>query len=538
MKIATLEVDSDNAEILDAVKKVKLQAEHLRHKAGKMDVTHFAKNAEKFALLAEVIDNENFLPSDYIKVVNAFQDNPLISMVLTQKILHFPRPVEVEEVAVEEEEEKISAPTKSEFESSELPNKHRIAAVMKKFDKVKPDLVLMEADEKDFSVEKAQVKKQLTIKSFNKKLHELIESIEPMMLFKLLIRNRIFFIPQPKAIDVTRKFSKKLGVMTPTILDRLFSWGLADKVTWRDHNFYFLNEQGMELCVRAFTHSTFQPEKNSFSAMKIAIKFYMVHVVKAKMKELYEGLEFVHHSILPASRGKMKINDSDEIQVVWLISLTLLGSKWSYILAKFKMLLEEDVDSDCELKAVILFGFTKEDVTWLKIFDTIKFKQIKFFMYTLDGLFTQDEKEIPFSDWGKLCKFGVPSRKRKKNLPQLPEPPETPEPPAPTPPPKPPRNVIPHLPNKNFKPISSEDAVRMIFNEAKKNVPMLKKITDDFIFGRAKIDGKPANQVLSKLEILEHVKKKYGLDLFDEYKVERPSEVIDDDEPETVEENI
>lgn len=55
LKISTLEVDSDNAEILDAVKKVKLQAEHIRHKSGKMDVTHFSKNAEKFELLAEVI---------------------------------------------------------------------------------------------------------------------------------------------------------------------------------------------------------------------------------------------------------------------------------------------------------------------------------------------------------------------------------------------------------------------------------------------------------------------------------------------------
>lgn len=428
-KIATLEVDSDNSDILDAVKKVKLQAEHLRHKVSKMDITHFSKNAEKFALLAEIIENENFSPQDYIKVVNAFQDNPLISMVLTQKILHFPRPVEVEEPEVEVEEEKIPAPPQAEEESSEVPNKYRIAAVLKKFDKVKPDLILMENDENNFVMEKAQVKKPLTIKSFNKKIHELLESTNPETLFKFLIKTRIFYWPQPKGTDLIKKFPKKLNVMTPTILERLFTWGLADKIQWRERKFYYINEHGMDIFVRMFTHSTFQSDGDYFRTLAASMRYFMIFIAQSRISASYEKIEFFMNDELPATRGALKIKDSNEIQIVWLFSVTLLGKNWTYAFAKFKMLIESDIDSGGEVKAVILFGFTKDDVTWLKMFDTIKFKQVKFFMYTLDGLFTQKGNEIPFNDWEEVCKFGLPSRKRKKSLPQLPEPPDEPAPP-------------------------------------------------------------------------------------------------------------
>jgi len=67
------------------------------------------------------------------------------------------------------------------------------------------------------------------------------------------------------------------------------------------------------------------------------------------------------------------------------------------------MMIERELDANFEVKAVFLFGFRKEDFTWLKIFDTVKFKKIPFFMYTLDGLFDAEGKEISFVDWGSMC---------------------------------------------------------------------------------------------------------------------------------------
>lgn len=533
MKIATLEVDSDNAEILDAVKKVKLQAEHIRHKAGKMDVTHFSKNAEKFALLSEVIENENFLPSDYIKVVNAFQDNPLISMVLTQKILHFPRPIEVEETEIEDEEEKISVSAKVEKENSDMPNKHRVAAVWKKFDKVKPDLVLMENDDDNFNVEKAQLKKPLTIKSFNKKLHELLDSTDPTTLFKFLIKTRIFYWPQPKGTDLIKKFPKKLNVMTPTILEKLFSWGLADKIQWRERKFYYINEYGMDICVRMFTHSTFQSDNDYFRTLAASIRYFMLFVTQSRITAAYENIEFEVSNELPAARGVMKATNGDSIQVVWLFSITLLGTSWAYAFAKFKMLVESDLDSNREVKAVFLFGFTKDDVTWLKMLDTIKFKQIKFFMYTLDGLFTQDGDEIIFNDWTEVSKFGISSRRKRKTA-QLPEPPE--------------EEPIKTL--KNIEKKSSEKLVRKINGEdhvSLKGFMKLFSMKDAEIHGTMP-DEWPDEKVLRFrdvvkqhfeptvfVQIYEKFKKNYGIDWntidgkkkFRTAKISKPSKLVE-----------
>ena len=413
LRITTLEVDSDDADIIDAVKKVKLQADHLRHKSGKMDINYFEKNAEKFALLADVVDNfENFSPSDFIKVFNAFQDNPLISMVLTNKLIHFPQPVEVEKSTEEVETKNENGLIKFSDDDIELPSKRRVAAVWTKYEKLQPDLKLVETDEENFVVEKAQVKKQLTIKSFNKKLHDLIESTDPLPLMKMLIKTRIFFKTPPKNLDVLERLPKKIRVFAPTILERFFNWGIVDKVTWREKEFYFLNSHGLDICVRSFTRTTASEDENYFRAMNVAMQFYMLFMAEPKIKAGYSKLEITHSSSLPTARGTMKIEENNSLQVILMFSLPLLGTGWAYAFANFKMIMERELDSDAELKAVFLFAITKEDFTWLKMFETQKFKNLKIFIYTLDGLFTQDEKEITFDDWGKICNFGITAKKK------------------------------------------------------------------------------------------------------------------------------
>ena len=431
IRIATLEVDSDNADIIDAVKKVKLQADHLRHKSGKMDINYFEKNAEKFVLLADVVDNfENFSPGDFIKVFNAFQDNPLISMVLTNKMIHFPRPVEVEKVPEEVETADDNNSIKFVEESMELPGKRRVSAILTKYEKVQPNLELVETKEENFKVEKAPVKKELSIKSFNKKLHDLIDSTDPLPLMKLLIKTRIFFKVPPKSLGITDKLPKKLKVFAPTILERFFNWGIVDKVTWRGREFYFLNSHGLDICVRSFTRTTASDDGDYFRAINISMQFFMMFAAENKIKENYSRLEIVHNSSLPTARGTLQIEENNSVHVILLLSLPLLGDGWAYALAKYKMLIEDEMETDVELKAIFLFAITKEDFSWMKMFDTQKFKNLKFFICTLDGLFTQEEKEITFDDWGKICNFGIAMKRKGRppkvqKLPRLPEPPKT-----------------------------------------------------------------------------------------------------------------
>lgn len=412
-RITTLEVDSDNDDIIESLKKVKLQAERIRHKSGKMDISEFEKSSGKFLLLTEVVDSGKCSPGDYVKLNSAFSDNPLITMAVSLNLLHFPRPVVEEVVEVENVVEEKPEVEKIVEREPEVPSKHRLTAIVKKFDAIKPNVDLVENDENSFVIEKAQIKKQLSIKSFNKKLRELIDSTDPMPLMKILIKTKIFFKDQPKDLNILERLPKKIRLFAPTILERFFNWGLVDKITWREREFYFLNAQGLDICVRSFTRINTPADNGYFQTMSTSLQLYMMFHAEPRIKNGY-NIEFGHNTTLPVTRGFMKINNGTT-QVILMIALSLLGKNWQNTLAKYKLLIEHEIRSGAELKAIFLFAYTKEDLAWIKMFETSKFRYVKVFMYTLDGLFDQDENLVSFGEWGKICRFGAIARGRKKS---------------------------------------------------------------------------------------------------------------------------
>ena len=412
-KLATLEVNSDNAAFLDAVKKIQLQAEHIVKKSDKWDMSHFAKEAERFLLLAEVIENiDNFSPEDFLKVNSAFADNPLIGMALTSRVVHFPRE-EVEEETFSAEDEE---PVLTEDDVKELakivntePNSHRIREAIKKFEKVEPPPDLITAENEEFKIEKSQVKKQLTIKSFNKKLHELLESADPVAMFKILIRARVMFPTYPKSLELEERFNKKLAALVPTLLERLFNWGLLDKVSWRGVDFYFLNLTGLDLALRAFTNnpSPVVPE-DYFDAVKKALQLSLPVMSEGAIGK---NFHFKYMKSIPLGRADIfPENPEDNLQVIFTFSLILLGDNWAHDIAKFKLVIDNELDAKVDIKAIFVFALSKNDITWLKMFDTIKYNKnrLKFFLYTLDGLFDMEGKELSFDDARKICKIKTP----------------------------------------------------------------------------------------------------------------------------------
>ena len=389
-RIETLTVDSDDPAIIDAVKKVKLQAEHLKNKSGKMDSAQFDKMAERFVLLVNIIDNaENFSSGDFIKVTTAFADNPLIAMVLTSKLMHFPKievPVEVENPPVENDK-------KFPF----IPTKQRISAVLIKFEKIKPNLELVLTDEKNFSIQKTNSKKQIAIKSFNNKIHQLFDSVDPLPLFKMLIKTRIFFVEDPKDLFVSSKISKRLIALVPRLFEKLFNWGIVDKISWRGYEFYFLNDYGLDLCIRCFTHST-PPASNMdyFDTMTAALQISVMLIVEPRIKD-HNKINFSYTPIIPVARAEFKGN------LILFFSLILLGEDWAGYIAQFKMIVENQIESN--LRAVFIFAMDKKDISWLKMFDTMKFKKIPFFMMTMNGLFDMDGNEVDFDFWSDFRNF-------------------------------------------------------------------------------------------------------------------------------------
>lgn len=389
-RIETLIVDSNDPAIIDAVKKVKLQAEHIRNKSGKMDSEQFAKLAERFILLAEIIDNaEDFSSGDYLKIATNFQDNPLIAMVLTSRIVHFPKVQEIPEEPTKIE----TPPAAAEKNNSLIPSKHRLNALLIKFEKVKPDLSLVMDDTENFSVQKSSAKKNLSIKSFNNKIRQMFDSVDPLPIFKILIKTRIFFTHDPKEILVHGKITKRIVALVPRLLEKLFDWGIVDKITWRDREFYYLNDFGLEICIRNFTHtSPPAPGNNYFESMIAALQFAIMFIAEPRIRgKLHFNLTY--HPIAPA--GRAVLSDG---KVIWLFSLILLGEGWAIDFAKFKILVENELET---LRAIFLFGFKAEDYKWLVLFDSTKIKKIPLYIFTFDGIFDRNQNEVEFDSWYK-----------------------------------------------------------------------------------------------------------------------------------------
>ena len=419
-KIATLEINSTDLAILDAVKKVQLQADYIKHKASKWDTQHFIKEAERFLLFVEIVENiENFSTEEYLKVFNAFADNPLLGMVLTNHLVRFPQPVEeVQEVQeVQSTELKETELTELAKSMSIEPNIRRINVTVNKHDKLELSDDLVSADEKNFVIEKSPSKKQLTLKSFNNKLHELVSSSDPLELFKALIRTRIMFKDFPTGMKFEERLNKKLFAFAPTIMERLFSWGIVDKITWRETTFYFLNETGLDICLRAFVKNPSPVvHEEYFPAMTHALQLALPAMAEYV---LGKHLHFVYMNKLPVGRAQLFDDTEERAQIIFMFSLTMIGKKdWAYKIAKFKMIIERELAANFFVKTIFIFAFKKEDLDWLKLFDTTKFQRLNFILYTLDGLFDMQGEEVTFEEIIEAYQLGPVANVKSSTMPK------------------------------------------------------------------------------------------------------------------------
>ena len=411
-KLETLVVDSEDPAIIAAVRKVKLQVEHIRVKSAKMDSEQFASLAERFILLAEMIENaENFSSRDYLKIYENFPDNPLIVMALTSRFVRFEK--------IEESETAPPPPPPEKTATALVPSNQKLSSLMKKFDKVKPDLSLVLPEPENFTIQKSSAKKQLSIKSFNNKIRQLFDSVDPQPIFKILIKTRIFFTEDPKEIIVHGKITKKIVALIPRLMEKLFDWGMADKITWRERPFYYVNDFGLEIC-RKFTDTAAQVAANDYFENVIhSLQFAIMFIAEPRIKGK-NHFNLINHPTVPAAHTNFNGG------VIWFFSLILLGKDWTLEVAKFKILIEEQLDS---VKAIFLFAFKADDFKWLVFFDSTKIKKIPLYIFTFDGLFDRNKNEVDFDSWINNLEPPQPPKT---------SPPETPPAPAPknpTPPP-------------------------------------------------------------------------------------------------------
>lgn len=469
--IETLEVDSEDSAVVDAVKKVRLQAEHLRNRSAKLAPDFFEQSAERFVMLAGLVKNiKNFSHGDYLKVVEDFSDNPLLPFALTGKIVHFPKSEEPEEISAEEEipvEEVAPAPVQpatNEF----IPAPKKVDAVKAKFTRVKPNLDLVLVDEKSFKIEKSSAKKIPGVKSFGNKLHELFKAIDPVPFFQIVARTKVFFKNDFDNIISGKKINPKLLALIPALTDRLFNWGLVDKITWHGREFYFLNDAGVDVCARYFTKISVNALSGSYLEKLVsALRFHGLFVGESFIG-VTNNLDFSYKFSIPVARAEVVSSDKS-LQVVIMFSLTLIGSDWAWRIAQYRLFIEHELDAGNEVKSVFIFAFSKDDSAWLKMFDTVKFKGIHFFLYTWDGVFDINGEQIKIEDWAKICRLGQPSPGRKRT-PKLPEPPEEPEP-SPPPKKKSDEKNLTVKPEKKFSAPVKIETPKQVVEEPEENFP-------------------------------------------------------------------
>ena len=92
-------------------------------------------------------------------------------------------------------------------------------------------------DEDAIFIETKSIKKKLSVKSLNNKLHEFVDGSESVSfpILRTFCKCRVF------STDSTFEENQddKSHLMIPVIVEKLFNWGIADKVFWHffDHHF-------------------------------------------------------------------------------------------------------------------------------------------------------------------------------------------------------------------------------------------------------------------------------------------------------------
>ena len=400
-RIAALVVNSESPAILETVKKIQERAAELKSKAGSTDPNHLAGLAKKFILLTEVIENssgdEELSEEDFLKIHDSFSDTPLITMAVMRHMLRFREP----EIVVQPPPPPPEPEPAAKKDSPPVPTRRTLNDVLKKLEKAvpPPDLALVLLDKNNFIIEQAPDNRKTSVKAFKNKLRETLGNSDSNAFVELLINTRIFFRKDPSGLLTSGKISKKIPDF-PAFCEKLFNWGVVDRITWRGLEFYFLNDFGVELC---FRHLKRNPPKGGtryyFVAMTEALRFSMLAYYEMRLRNLLK-INFPYGSILPFARAEFT-NAPENSGVVMIFSLILLGEGWTISASSFRLIVEREHESGTDIKAVIILALNRNDLPWLKIFDTVKLKKVKFLLFAWDGLWDRDGNEIETDSLGE-----------------------------------------------------------------------------------------------------------------------------------------
>ena len=371
IRFKDLQCSSTDEGVIESAKKLQRQAHKLFLRADKLPLEEFVNEGQKFKHIVEMINDPSKISSAaYLEIQRAFPDNNLLVFSLMSNTLK-----------VEEPEPPLSSEDIDEPKNSEVQLK-AFSKIIKPF---KEDLEALLVNESDFVIENAELKKQMTFKSFNNKLRSYVEGSESdfFPVLRNLNNSRVFALNEPNGEDFN---GYNYNPIAPSIGAKLFQWGAVSKVYWHELSFYYLNDYGREMLTKMFPPKDGKnsPKKPQRRSMVQYIRRFIFLSIFNKL-----GIDKKNYQIDGDSSRfwiRTRLVENGNARVYMAMSLMMLEKEyWVEHVCDFISSVERELDNGNELKAVFMITTldVKSTMLWLRAFKKLGVKNT--FAILLEG---------------------------------------------------------------------------------------------------------------------------------------------------------
>ena len=424
-KFKTLICDSDDDNEIDAAKKLKRQAHKLSVKAEKMSADRFAEEGSKFIAVAEKIeDPSKFTSTSFLELQEAFPENRFLAYSIMKHSLHFDTAEDSEadtasiapsDIKATKQDEEPQYSTESNIDSEEEEaleqERERIKILAEDLALPLEELLI---DEDTVTVESKSLKKKISVKSLNNKLHEFANGSEAVAypLLRTLCKSRI---ASTDSIFEEYHRDDKSGQLIPVIIDKLYNWGIADKVYWKGMNFYYLNDTGRELLSRALSLKLCKSSLGRGDSAKGRLIAYLrrfvlfstVWALKVKNSGNKLDADTGCYWIRSISR-----HPKTTPHVLLSLSLLFLSEDWVNTIQGFLQAVEDEEKCGRHIKGIFLICNLNQNQidTWIKYLRELGITCNIYIFVIAAGtykLLNEEGEELDPADWAETVSYGI-----------------------------------------------------------------------------------------------------------------------------------
>ena len=424
-KFKTLICDSDDDNEIDAAKKLKRQAHKLSVKADKISADRFAEEGSKFIAVAEKIeDPSKFTSNSFLELQEAFPENRFLAYTIMKHSLHFDTGEDSEadsasiappDIKAVEQSEEPQYNTESNIDSEEEEELEQEREHLKT---LAEDLALpfdgLLIDEDAVTIESKNLKKKISVKSLTNKLHEFADGSESVTypLLRTLCKSRV---ASTDSIFEEYHRNERSGQLIPIVVDKLYNWGIADKVYWKGMTFYYLNDTGRELLIRALSLKLCKsslgrgdsPKTRLIAYLRRFILFSTVWSLRVKNSGNKLDADTGCYWIRSISR-----HPKATPHVLLSFSLLFLSEDWVNTIQGFIQAVEDEEKCGRHIKGIFLIcNLAQNQIDiWIKYFRELGITCSIYIFVIAEGtykLLDEGGEEIKPGDWVDAVSYGI-----------------------------------------------------------------------------------------------------------------------------------